>query len=147
MGFNVKIREPSFFDLFRIKQLNKVYFNAFGSPTYSISRLRILYYLLQKKNNFFIIAEKEKEIVGVAYAHTYSTSDLVYLDFIAVDKGYQRKGIGSALLKAILKKAIDAKKKRIYFIIRSDNEAGIRFYEKHGFYKEKKYYGYNLNLR
>jgi len=143
---NFKIRELQLLDLFRIRELSEVYLNAFGSPTYSISRFRILYYLIQKRNNFFIIAEIKKKIVGVAYAHTYPMNDLVYLDFIAVKKSYQRKGIGSALLKVILKKAIDAKKKKIFFIIRSDNENGIRFYQKHGFMKEKEYYGYSLNL-
>jgi len=63
-----------------------------------------------------------------------------------VSKNYQRKGIGSALLKVILNKAINAKKKRVYFIIRSDNEAGIHFYEKMGFIRKQHYYGYELNL-
>jgi ribosomal protein S18 acetylase RimI-like enzyme len=146
MSFDFKIRELSFLDLFKVKQLARVYFDAFGSPTYSISKTRILYYLVNRKNHFFMIAEKEKEIVGVAYAHTYDTSDLVYLDFIAVKKGYQRRGLGSVLLKELLNKAIGAKKRRVYFIIRSDNEAGIHFYEKHGFVKKTVYYGYELNL-
>jgi len=60
MDLNVKIRELSLFDLFKVKQLARVYFNAFGSHTDAISKTRILYYLVDKKNHFFIIAERER---------------------------------------------------------------------------------------
>jgi ribosomal protein S18 acetylase RimI-like enzyme len=101
---------------------------------------------LYKNNSFFYIAEVGRKIVGIACAHTYPGNDTVYLDFIAIDKSYQRRGIGSMLLKAILKKVINANKKKIYFIIRADNDVGIRFYEKHGFKRVKTYYGYELDL-
>jgi ribosomal protein S18 acetylase RimI-like enzyme len=143
--FNVKIRELTLFDLFKVGKLSEVYFNALGSITYSISKLRILYYLLYKNNNFYI-AEIGRKTVGIACAHTHPGNDVIYLDFIAIDKSYQRREIGSMLLKATLKKAVNANKKKIYFIIRADSDVRIRFYEKHGFKRVKIYYGYELDL-
>lgn len=59
-NFRVKIRELTIFDLFRVNKLAEVYFDAFNAPTESISRIRLLYYLIRKRNHFFLIAEKKK---------------------------------------------------------------------------------------
>lgn len=77
--FNVKIRELTLFDLFRVGKLSEVYFNALGSLTYSISKLRILYYLLCK--NIFYVAEIGRKTVGIVYAHTYPGNDVILFRF------------------------------------------------------------------
>jgi N-acetylglutamate synthase-like GNAT family acetyltransferase len=50
------------------------------------------------KNNNFYIAEIGRKTVGIACAHTHPGNDVIYLDFIAIDKSYQRRGMGSMLL-------------------------------------------------
>lgn len=51
---------------------------------------------------------------------------------IAVDPAWQRRGVGRALLNALLAKA-DAVRARVYLEVRTDNEAAISLYQAHGF--------------
>jgi ribosomal-protein-alanine N-acetyltransferase len=51
---------------------------------------------------------------------------------IGVDPGWQGKGIGKALLRALLARA-DEFAAPVYLEVRTDNEAAIGLYEAHGF--------------
>ncbi|MGY6656321.1 ribosomal protein S18-alanine N-acetyltransferase [Amycolatopsis sp. TRM77291] len=61
---------------------------------------------------------------------------------IGVDPGHQRKGIGTTLLKALLDRA-DQLAAPVFLEVRTDNDAAITLYERHGFERvglRKRYY-------
>ncbi|OLZ55953.1 ribosomal protein S18-alanine N-acetyltransferase [Amycolatopsis keratiniphila] len=61
---------------------------------------------------------------------------------IGVDPGHQRKGIGTVLLKALLDRA-DELAAPVFLEVRTDNDAAITLYERHGFERvglRKRYY-------
>lgn len=61
---------------------------------------------------------------------------------IGVDPDNQRKGIGTTLLKALLDRA-DELAAPVFLEVRTDNEAAITLYERHGFERvglRKRYY-------
>ncbi|GAB3708120.1 ribosomal protein S18-alanine N-acetyltransferase [Amycolatopsis oliviviridis] len=61
---------------------------------------------------------------------------------IGVDPGHQREGIGTILLKALLARA-DELAAPVFLEVRTDNDAAITLYERHGFERvglRKRYY-------
>jgi ribosomal-protein-alanine N-acetyltransferase len=52
---------------------------------------------------------------------------------LAVAPGSRRKGSGSALLQAAVEEFQARGVNRVYLEVRESNQAGIAFYEKHGF--------------
>ncbi|MEV6909862.1 ribosomal protein S18-alanine N-acetyltransferase [Amycolatopsis sp. NPDC051071] len=61
---------------------------------------------------------------------------------IGVDPGRQRKGVGTALLTALLARA-DELDAPVFLEVRTDNDAAITLYERHGFKRvglRKRYY-------
>ncbi|MBB5854873.1 ribosomal protein S18-alanine N-acetyltransferase [Amycolatopsis umgeniensis] len=61
---------------------------------------------------------------------------------IGVDPGWQRNGIGTTLLKALLGRA-DELAAPVFLEVRTDNDAAITLYERHGFERvglRKRYY-------
>lgn len=66
--------------------------------------------------------------------------DRLEIDYIVVDEKYRNNGIASNLLSYLIEKYNCG----ISLEVKSNNEAAIKLYEKHGFYKaaiRKKYYG------
>jgi ribosomal protein S18 acetylase RimI-like enzyme len=55
------------------------------------------------------------------------------IDYLAVSKRYQRKGVASVLLKKVVSIAKGRKLKKIYLEMRNDNIPALRLYLKNGF--------------
>jgi ribosomal-protein-alanine acetyltransferase len=64
---------------------------------------------------------------------------------MAVDAEHRRKGLGSKLLAAAAQEAEARQASRIYLEVRESNQAGISFYERHGFRKSGQRTGYYQN--
>ncbi|RSN27830.1 ribosomal-protein-alanine N-acetyltransferase [Amycolatopsis sp. WAC 04169] len=95
---------------------------------------------------FYLVARPEEsdEVIGyaglavVGRRGDYEAS----IHTIGVDPAHQRKGIGTVLLKALLDRA-DELAAPVFLEVRTDNDAAITLYERHGFERvglRKRYY-------
>lgn len=84
-----------------------------------------------------------KQIVGfVDYWVTFDSGTIVQ---IAVHPDIQRSGIGSMMMKEVLKDAYVKKVRTLTLEVRESNKQAISFYEKHGFYISHKKPAYYSN--
>lgn len=81
----------------------------------------------------FFVAELDNEIVGIAlYYYKYSTwkGRCIYLDDIVVTEKHRKKGIGMALIKALIKVAKQEKVRKLEWQVLKWNTPAIEFYKK-----------------
>ena len=115
-----------------------------------------------KKNHHYIIAEKNKKIIGIVtwIMHGLPKHQLCELDRIAVLPEYRGKGVAKKLFDALIKDAKSFYKKnksklrKLYLLTHADNIRAHKFYEKLGFkhettlkqhyYKDKNEYVYSM---
>jgi ribosomal protein S18 acetylase RimI-like enzyme len=55
---------------------------------------------------------------------------------LTVTAAYRRKGFGEALLRALLRAALETGPRRVWLSVRPDNLAAVRLYEKLGFMRD-----------
>lgn len=82
----------------------------------------------------FLVAEKEGKVAGIALYYTkYSTwkGRCLYLEDIIVKESERMNGIGSLLLKELIKISEKAGVKRLEWQVLDWNEPAINFYKKH----------------
>ncbi len=87
---------------------------------------------LKRKNSETYMLEKNKK--RIAYFTISIKKKLCRLDFLSVIKMYQRKGIGSLLMRKIISIAKNKKYKKIKLTVWSKNFSAIGLYNKFGFY-------------
>lgn len=89
----------------------------------------------------YFVAEEDGNIVG--YAGFWQVLDEAEIMKIAVDTSFRRRGIGGALLTAMLDEARKSGAAYIFLEVREGNRSARRLYEKHRFYSyavREKYY-------
>ncbi len=77
------------------------------------------------------VAEAAEGPVG--YLEQRSVADEVEILNLAVGLAQRRRGIGTALLEAVLAGARSADAKRVYLEVRASNDGAIAFYQRHKF--------------
>jgi len=92
----------------------------------------IKHFFSQKNASIFITKEKNK-IIG--YITLRKHKNLGEIDFLAVIKKHQGKGVGQKLFRYVLDKASKLRIKKLLLEVRKDNNKAISIYEKHGFKK------------
>lgn len=96
---------------------------------------------LKNKNSKYIVAKKEQEILG--FAGIWFSVDDIHITNIVVRKDLRKQGIGTALLRELIKICKSTEKKEITLEVNNTNEHAKSLYEKHGFKIRgirKKYY-------
>lgn len=89
------------------------------------------------------VAECNKRIEGIALVyHRFSTwkGPVLHLEDLVVSQDKRGTGIGSALLKEIVKHGIETNVKRVSWEVLDWNESAITFYEKKGAKIKKDWY-------
>lgn len=79
-----------------------------------------------------MVAISDSSIVGMAlYYNRYSTwkGKTIHLEDLIVTKDYRKKGVGKALLDAVVKKAKEEKLKRVEWNVLDWNTPAINFYK------------------
>lgn len=95
------------------------------------------HFLASRPQNYYsLVADVNDEIVGVIALETHANSRRRHVGSLGmvVSEAHQGKGIGSALIKAILDLANNwAAVSRIELEVFTDNECAIKLYKKYGF--------------
>ena len=97
---------------------------------------------LGQENALWLGAELEGQLIG--YAGMQSVLDEGYVDNVAVDPAFRRRGAASALLRAFDQ---EAERLRLLFLsleVRAGNQGAIALYAAHGFRKVGLRRGYYL---
>lgn len=98
---------------------------------YSLNNFNKWFSNIRKEKDFFVVAEKNKHIVG--YAHAGKSKKDWELFRIYVSPSLLRKGIGSALIKRV-EKFLKSKKVKSYIVYpHAKNKMAVNFYPKLGF--------------
>jgi ribosomal-protein-alanine N-acetyltransferase len=97
-------------------------------------------YLLDSDTPTLVACDARRHIAGFAMLRILG--DDVELMTIAVDKKFQGKGVGEALLKACFEDLMMTPAKRMILEVAADNPSALRLYEKLGFKKISERKGY-----
>lgn len=145
------IREITIDDFAEVFHLGEQLFTSDYSPsmyrTWDEYEITTLY---NSDSELCLVAELEDEIVGFALGTTVDKSNSAwkygYLVWIGVRPGLQKKGVGDGLFSEIKRRMIDQGVRMVIIDTDADNEAGIRFFKKHGFGSIQKHVYMTLNL-
>jgi len=96
------------------------------------------------RTKFALCAKENKKILGLILVtdYFYDNGKCLWIEELAVKEEYQKKGIGTRLIKSLLK---IAKKNKIKTINLNSKNFNLKFYEKFGF-KENGYIMVEKNL-
>jgi ribosomal-protein-alanine acetyltransferase len=81
----------------------------------------------------FLVATDEGQVVGYAIAHHLTGNDVADIHNIAVVESHRGRGIGAALLDAVLEWAVDQGASAIMLEVRADNVVAQSLYASRGF--------------
>lgn len=133
----VRVRIATLKDLGEILDLEK----RNGEP--AKEDLRALFVLKNPNEKcFFFVAEENGEIIGYSRVHFYKWNNSAYVITVLVDSRHRRKGVGTALLKAMEAFAKKNKARVIMLDTAVDNTPALQLYFKNGY----KICGYNDKL-
>jgi ribosomal protein S18 acetylase RimI-like enzyme len=94
---------------------------------------RSLRHLLMKGNATTLLEEKDGRIRGYVLVLYNKGTSLARLYSIGVDNDFRGSGLGSRLLEAAEKDALDNECVIMRLEVRKDNESAIRLYQRHGY--------------
>jgi GNAT superfamily N-acetyltransferase len=80
-----------------------------------------------------MLCDEEDRILAIGRAH-FNSPDEAQIRFMAVEEGYQKKGLGGIILKELEKRIIEIGAK---YIILNARDTAIPFYKKHLYYEVK----------
>jgi [ribosomal protein S18]-alanine N-acetyltransferase len=139
---------------FRGEDLNRVMAINFEClpENYSSSFYRDLY---GRFKDTFIVAEADNDIQGYIMCrvergfsklHNFSPARLLHVVSIAVREPYRRRGIAKELMLEAMKRGADSyEASECYLEVRIGNDSAVKLYERLGFKKTKRNYGYYLD--
>ncbi len=130
----IKIRWMKDKDLEEVLRIEKENFKFPWKKSYFV-------YDLRRPNTYCLVAEINNKVVG--YLIAWEIIDELHLANISVDRNYQKKGVGTKLMKEIISIAHLREIKKIYLETRVSNIGAQKFYQKLGFkysYLRKGYY-------
>lgn len=88
---------------------------------------------LRSRYAHFLMAEDEDRVVGYAIAQYLTGNDVADIQNIAVVESHRGRGIGAALLDAVLEWAVDQGASAIMLEVRADNVVAQSLYASRGF--------------
>jgi ribosomal protein S18 acetylase RimI-like enzyme len=96
--------------------------------------------LLASENYVILVAELDRKIVGFIDYYilpsVWEKWNEATINYLFIHKDYQGKGIGSKLLKEVIKQTDKMGIMELHVGTEKENKRAIRLYKKHGFLKE-----------
>jgi ribosomal-protein-alanine N-acetyltransferase len=135
---NATVRAMTFDDLLAVHELEQA---LFPEDAWSVEMLRSELDDQPRTRHYVVAAESDDEIVG--YAGLAAAGGQGDVQTIAVKADRQGRGIGAALLTALLEEARLRDCDAVFLEVRADNERARRLYERFGFSRvgvRKRYY-------
>ena len=132
---NVVIRDFEMKDYSKVMEIENL---TFVAPW---NEKEMLYEINDNEFSLIGVATIDEQVVG--FYDFWITFDSATIAQIAVHPSYQHLGIGSLMMKEILKECSIKKVNNITLEVRKNNVKAINFYEKHGFITrltKEKYY-------
>jgi ribosomal-protein-alanine N-acetyltransferase len=111
-----------------IPQVTSIISDTFGRNYNSNFYLSIF----EKWEGGFLVAQSEREIVGVLTAMISAPKEARIL-LMATRPQYRNRGMGTQLLSEFILRCYHLNLKAVNLEVRISNEPGIRFYIRHGF--------------
>jgi len=124
MGESVSVDRMEISDLPRVLEIER---RSFKAPWTRYAFLKFL----KEQTSFCIVARGEAEVVG--YGVAWFTPNECHVGNVAVEETYRRKGIGTLLLKSMLREARERGAIRATLEVRMSNSPAISLYKRHGF--------------
>lgn len=96
---------------------------------------------LMREDALFLVAEEAEEILG--YCGVIMAMDEGDITNVSVKKTIQGKGVGTALLKELIRQTADKGVLTLFLEVRESNQPALALYEKQGFVRmgvRKNYY-------
>jgi [ribosomal protein S18]-alanine N-acetyltransferase len=87
--------------------------------------------LLKRTDTDLLAAELDGELVG--YAACWTVLDQAELGNLAVDAGFRGRGVGEALVRAVMERVARRGAAECFLEVRASNELARRLYERFGF--------------
>ncbi|MEW6380853.1 MAG: GNAT family N-acetyltransferase [bacterium] len=148
----ITIREMGIDDLPEVFHLGEMIFTAQEVPTlyrtwdeYEVTSL------FNSDNEYCLVAELDKKIVGFALGTTVSKNKSSwkygYLIWLGVSPGYQRQGIASRLFDKLAEKMIEDGVRMFMVDTGASDYAALQLFKKKGFRKPQKHIYLTMNLR
>jgi ribosomal-protein-alanine N-acetyltransferase len=128
----VRIFEPS--ELDRVLAIER---SSFGEDAWDQRLFRSFF---RKCRDLFLVATVRGRVTG--YTITCTGSRTAELASIAVDPRDRRRGVGQAMLNHTLAELRSRRVKTWRLMASTENESGMRFYDRYGFCREKIVKGY-----
>jgi [ribosomal protein S18]-alanine N-acetyltransferase len=92
------------------------------------------------ETRWYVIAEVHGDVAG--YAGLVSAADTADVQTLAVAPAYQRRGIGTTLLAAVIDEATRRRVGALLLEVRADNDPALALYRRHGFEQVSRRRGY-----
>jgi len=124
------IRQISYGDLNKIFELEKKCFDI--HLAYSRNQLK---YLILNANSNCLVEVMDKVLRGFIIVLYRKGAKIASIDTLSVDPNFQKKGIGTCLLKAAEDDMYSRDIKKIKLVVSMNNFAALALYEKIGFRK------------
>src|SRR5688500_9028868 len=128
-------------DISIFEELIKLFGNVFEMKGFTIPRREHLAKLLSKDTFFVFVEILEGNVVGGLTSYTlqqyYSEKPLVYIYDLAVKTDLQRKGIGKALISAIVKYCREKNMEEVFVQADEADDYAHDFYRSTGAVEEK----------
>lgn len=145
----VEIRPGNEADIDDLLVIEDECFSIYYYGQYKFGVDEFLYYLYNP-NRVLLVATPNGQVVGytAAVVRRPRAAAILHIDSIAVLAERRNQGIGNQLLQALTEQARQRRCRILALEVATPNEAGIAFFNRHGFHEVRKlpnYYGRSLH--
>jgi ribosomal-protein-alanine N-acetyltransferase len=129
------------------EEMVKLYMKVYGAERERAEK--VIHYSLSESPEFcFEALSEEGECAGAVFVHIDPTWEgkALYIETIQVKPEYQKKGIGSRLLKRVIEQAKKEEATSVFFSMDNNNRKQREWYESFGF-KPTKWICYSAEIQ